>query len=70
MNEPLDGGETLRIRVGAFVSAQSLVEPLVEQHGLKAQNSGPVFVMNPVSEIEQHVDQILHVANWLMNGAN
>lgn len=50
-----------------FVKAKDLVDPIVEQHGLKPRRSAAPFfgIGYEISSAEQHVDLIIRVADWL-----
>lgn len=49
--------------------AEQMVSGLVEQHGLQEiKTSGVLFAPpSPVTAVEQHLDAIERVANWLLD---
>lgn len=51
-----------------FIKASVMLEPLVEQHGIEDhQDGGQLFVRGvTVTAIDQHLDHIMRVADWLM----
>jgi len=54
-------------KLEAWTIAQSLIEPIVETHGLKPVTSGAQIFSTPAVEstpVEQHIDQIIRVAEW------
>lgn len=61
----VDPEEVIKRRI-VFETADTMVQPLVNQHDLKDHNSGPVFTSNPVTKIDQHITHILRVADWLL----
>lgn len=62
-------------RMQAFTTSQALIAPVIDQHTLeelketKSVSTG-VFTATPVlqttSKVEQHIDHILTVADWLL----
>lgn len=52
----------------AWATASGLVEPIVQQHGLEDYKGGANFMTtgSTFSKVEQHIDHILHVAEWLL----
>lgn len=52
-----------------FIKASVMLEPIVEQHGIADHRDGgsAIFVSAPmVTKIDQHLDHIMRVADWLM----
>lgn len=60
--------ETVAARRVVWEHAQAMTEPLVEKHGLEeTKSSGMLFVPpSPNTVVEQHLDAIERVANWLL----
>jgi hypothetical protein len=58
----------LEDRVEAWKIAVTLVDPIVEKHGLDAVKlPSPAFTYPPIStKVDQHVEHILRVASWLI----
>lgn len=63
-----DISEGIARRQAAWGVATELVEPIVEVYGLEPQPSGPMFTTNHVTEVEQHIESTLRIANWLLTG--
>lgn len=55
-------------REKVFIKASVMLEPLVEQHGIEDhQDGGQLFVRGvTVTAIDQHLDHIMRIADWLM----
>lgn len=54
-------------RFQAFLTAKTLIDPLVEKHGLTEVRSGAPFqVTYTNTPVEQHLEHILRVADWLL----
>lgn len=54
-------------KLQAWQMASELVEPIIEKHGLEKYSSGVIFQSTSTfTAVDQHVDHILRVANWLM----
>lgn len=55
-------------KLEALRLAESIVEPIVEKHGLKEYKGGaPVlYQASTFTVVDQHIDHILHVADWLL----
>jgi len=54
-------------RLDAWYAAAAAVKPVIEQHGLKDRATGNVLVANAwFSAVDQHIDQIMRVADWLL----
>jgi hypothetical protein len=51
-----------------FIKAGTLVAPIVEQHGIEDhQDGGAIFVRGVnVTAVEQHLEHIMRVADWLL----
>lgn len=50
-----------------FEMARDLVEPLTEKYELQTVRTGSVFTtISETTPIEQHLDHILRVADWLV----
>ena len=60
--------DNLLIRQAAFNEAGKMVDPLVEKHGLTPYRAPGVAFTTPstISNVEQHLDAIIRVADWLM----
>lgn len=58
------------VRRVVFESANELVKPIIEQHGLEEYKQGSVaFFSTPstMTKVDQHIDQIIRVADWLLD---
>jgi len=57
-------------RKKAWKKAAEFVNPIVEQHGLKEARTGvnPFTTSEIRTPVEQHVETILIVAEWLLEG--
>lgn len=62
-------------RLDAWITAESLVGRIVEQHGLEEieETAGMLTsiitsspVTNPSTKVDQHIEHIMNVANWLL----
>lgn len=54
-------------RVHAWNAAKEMVDPIVEQYGLETYQAGAIFAPSFKSTpVDQHIDHIIHVAEWLM----
>lgn len=55
-------------RETVFLMASQLVGPIVEKHGLEPTKSAWVQADSgyTITAVEQHLDHILRVANWLL----
>lgn len=51
-----------------FIKASVMLEPLVEQHGIEDHKDGGAIFVNgaTVTKIDQHIDHIMRIADWLM----
>lgn len=60
--------DNLLIRQAAFNEAGKMVDPLVEKHGLTEYKSNSTMLAqgSTVTLVEQHLDAIIRVADWLM----
>jgi hypothetical protein len=47
--------------------AQEMVLPLIEDHGLKEYTIGQEFRTSVVTKVDQNLEHIERVANWLLN---
>lgn len=58
----------LDYRERVFIKAGTMVSPIIEQHGIEDhQDGGAVFVRGvTVTAVDQHIDHIMRVADWLM----
>lgn len=57
------------VRINAWMTAKELVDPIVEQHGLKQHSPGAnIFSTGPsvITEVQQHINHIFEVAEWLL----
>ena len=64
-------------RLDAWIISEQLVERLVNRHGLEEIDMRSSIqtsmitstpVTNPLTKVDQHIDHILNVANWLLEG--
>lgn len=56
-------------RLEAFQTAKVLVDPIIEEHGLHTYKNGPPFGNGVTyTPVEQHISEILRVADWLLEG--
>lgn len=57
-------------RTNAFRKAKELVDPIIDQHGLEAYREAPNIFVPPGnrSAVDQHINHILYIAEWLMEG--
>lgn len=65
--------ESLNIakRVVIWEKAVSMVNPIIEKHGFKTYRLGDPFGNGSTfTEVDQHVEAILRVADWLINEEN
>lgn len=62
-------------RLDAYLSAETLVGRIVDQHGLEELEETTSMltsmitstpVTNPSTKVDQHINHILDVANWLL----
>lgn len=54
-------------RIEAWLAAKELIAPIIIEHGLEEYRSGPVFGhISTVTKIDQHIDHVTHLANWLI----
>lgn len=57
----------LEERVEAWETASNLVQPIVVEHGIEQIRNGAPFGQGYTStKVEQHIEQILRVSNWLL----
>jgi hypothetical protein len=58
----------MKNRKKAYKEASALIQPVVDKHGFQKYTQGPMFGhVSVYSPVEQHVEQILRVADWLLN---
>jgi hypothetical protein len=60
---------TTRIRL--FKKASKLIAPIIAEHGIESYRGGGGAVLVPgqmYSAVDQHIEHILNVANWLEEG--
>lgn len=51
--------------------ASTLVEPIIAKHDLDPYRTGaPFSIAKTITKVEQHIDQIIRVANWLLGEGN
>lgn len=65
----LERKQLMEERIEAWKAASNLVEPIVTQHELEVIKNGGLF--GPYytnTKVEQHVSEILRVADWLLMG--
>jgi hypothetical protein len=56
-------------RFEAWQMAYAMVTPIVEQHGLQTYRNGSPFGPGVTyTPVEQHVEQVTRVADWLLEG--
>lgn len=62
-------------RLDAWITAEALVGQIVAQHGLEEikETTGMLTsvitstpVTNPSTKVDQHIEHIMNVANWLL----
>lgn len=60
--------EKLRVRLNAFNMAAGLVDPMVLNHGLaEYQTRNPILGSGTtITVVDQHIDHIIRVAEWLL----
>lgn len=61
--------EQLAERLTVWDRAAELVAPIVEKHGLETYKVGSTVISYGTStftSVDQHIDHILRVANWLI----
>ena len=50
-----------------FSAARELVDPIIFMHELTDQKiGGPFNTTTVISKVDQHIDQIVRVADWLL----
>jgi len=60
--------DNLRERVAAWTQACLAVDKLVAEHGVKSYDlGGPLNRITRVTELDQHIDNIIRVADWLLD---
>lgn len=64
----LENAEKFSEKLLAFGAAAELVQPIVEQHGLETMGVGGNLMApaTKLSAVDQHVDQIIRLADWLL----
>lgn len=60
--------EKVNLKKQVWLTAQELVVPLVEDHGLEETKSGGMLFVAPhtVTKVDQNIDAIQRVADWLL----
>jgi len=60
--------EDVATRRVAWEASQEMVKPIIEAHGLEQYSSGDqLFVKGAiVTKVDQNIDHILRVADWLL----
>jgi hypothetical protein len=61
-------GGVLQDRVDAWNAAIGLIEPIVEAHGLEEYHTSqtPFTRGSTFTKVDQHINHVLNVANWLI----
>ena len=59
---------TIKQRFDVWEIASKMVAPLIEQHGIELVQTGQMFGPSfKTTAVEQHIEHILKVADWLMD---
>ena len=59
---------TPKQRYDVWLIASQMVDPIIEKHGIELVQTGQMFGPSfKVTAVEQHIDHILKVADWLMD---
>jgi len=59
---------TVKQRFDVWEIASKMVAPIIEQHDLEVLTTGNAFTNSfKTSKVEQHIEHILKVADWLMD---
>lgn len=57
-------------KLRAWQMAMELVEPIIEKHGLETYKTGAPNIFAPptatFTAVDQHIDNTIRVADWLM----
>lgn len=59
--------EEVARRITTWNTARDMVQPIVAIHGLEEYRSGAPFgQQSTFTKVDQHLDHIMHVADWLL----
>lgn len=63
--------EEVAAREAVWNVATELVIPIIEDHGLEEYRAGPQNILVPgphlVTKVDQNIDHIIRVADWLLD---
>lgn len=62
----------METRLKAWEQASQLVASIIAEHGLEIyKGAAPAFSTPSIfTKVDQHIDHIMNVANWLLQGDN
>lgn len=60
--------DKVKERVDIFLASKTLVDSIVSEHGLEIYRAGQVFgSTSTYTKVDQHIDHVIRVANWLLD---